>query len=126
MPKTTKSLASMSLDALVKLRTEIGDVLSQKAQALKAQLASLGSDFAEVGRTAVYGRKKSRAGQKVPAKYRHPKTGMTWAGRGMQPVWLREEIKKGAKRDDFLIGKRSKVAASRKKLSSKKAHPKKT
>jgi DNA-binding protein H-NS len=125
MRKSAKSLGSMSVDALVKLRAEIGDVLSRKAQALKAQLASLGSDYAEVGRIALYGRKKSRAGQKVPAKYRHPKTGMTWAGRGMQPVWLREEIKKGAKRDDFLIAKRSKVAASRKKLSSMKTRRKK-
>ena len=125
MPKTAKSLASMSVDALVKLRDEIGDVLSQRAQALKAQLASLGSDFAEVGRTAISGRKKSRAGQRVPAKYRHPKTGMTWAGRGMQPVWLRDEIKKGAKLDHFLIGKRSKVAASQKKSVSNKARRKK-
>jgi DNA-binding protein H-NS len=115
----------MSVDALVKLRDEIGAVLTQKAQALQKQLASLGSDYAEVGRIAVFGRKKSRAGQRVAAKYRHPKTGMTWAGRGMQPVWLRDEIKKGAKLDSFLIEKRSKVAAVRKKSVSKKTRRKK-
>jgi DNA-binding protein H-NS len=31
-------------------------------------------------------------GRKVPAKYRD-KEGNTWAGRGAQPVWLREKIK---------------------------------
>ena len=33
--------------------------LSQKAEVLKKQLAALGSDYAEVGRIAFYGRRKS-------------------------------------------------------------------
>lgn len=120
MRKSSKSLASMSVDALLKLRDQIGVVLTGRARALKKELASLGTD----GRTALYGKRRSTAGRKVPAKYRHPKTGMTWAGRGIQPVWLREEIKKGADRDDFLIEKRSKVAASRRKSGSKKSRRK--
>jgi len=96
-------LRSMSVDALLKLRHEVGVALSQKADALKKELASLGGDYAEVGRIAVYGRK----GHKVAPKYRNPQTGETWAGRGAQPVWMREALKAGKKPDDFLIDKRA-------------------
>jgi hypothetical protein len=40
----------------------------------------------------------------VPVKYRD-KEGNTWAGRGAQPVWLREKLKAGAKLEDFAIQK---------------------
>jgi DNA-binding protein H-NS len=110
MAKT--NLASMSIDALLKLRDEVGAALSRKADALKKELASLGSDYGDVGRIALYGRKK----RKVPAKYRNPKTGDTWAGRGAQPVWMREAIKAGKKPDDFLIDKK----AARKKVKRAK------
>jgi len=33
----------------------------------------------------------------VPAKYRDPKTGVTWSGRGRAPAWI------GKNRDKFLI-----------------------
>jgi DNA-binding protein H-NS len=45
----------------------------------------------------------SLVGRKLPAKYRHPRTGETWAGRGMQPTWLKQELKKGRKLMDFLV-----------------------
>lgn len=38
-----------------------------------------------------------RAGTPAPAKYRDPKTGKTWSGRGRAPAWL------GKNRDRFLI-----------------------
>jgi DNA-binding protein H-NS len=41
---------------------------------------------------------------KVPIKYRD-RTGNTWAGRGAQPVWLREKLKAGAKLQDFAVHK---------------------
>jgi len=53
-----RSLTTMSIDALLKLRDEIGSVLSTKADSLRKDLAALGHDFREVGRIAVYGRKK--------------------------------------------------------------------
>jgi len=106
-------LASLSINALVKMRDEVGSILSRRADALKKELQAIGDDYKEVGRIAVYGRKKTG---KVPAKYRHPKTGDTWAGRGAQPRWLTAEIKRGKKRDDFLI-----VKTPRKKKSKRKA-----
>ena len=38
---------------------------------------------------------------RVPVKYRGPH-GETWSGRGKLPNWLKLEIAKGAKREDFL------------------------
>jgi DNA-binding protein H-NS len=111
-----QNLTSLSVDALLQLRDEIGSVLSKKADNLKKELAALGADYAEFGRIALYGKKKkSLAGRKVEPKYRDPKSKMTWAGRGAQPVWMREAIKAGRKPEDFLIGKRVKKAGRKKK-----------
>jgi DNA-binding protein H-NS len=117
------NLASMSIDALLKLRDDVGAVLSRRADALKKELASLGADYAAVGRIAIYGKNK-RKGRKVAPKYRDRKSGATWAGRGAQPVWLRERLKAGAKLDDFLIKRPAKVAASGRKPAAKKSRRK--
>ena len=116
MPKT--SLASMSVEALFKLRDGVAAALGQKAEALKKELRSLGEDYAEVGRIAIYGRKRgsSLKGRKVAVKYRD-RSGNTWAGRGAQPVWLREKLKAGAKLEDFAVHK---------SVASRKASPKKS
>ena len=81
-----QNLASLSVDALLRLRDDIGSVLSERANALK-----------------------------VAAKYRDPKSKMTWAGRGAQQVWMREAIKAGKKPDDFLISRPAKKTRRRKK-----------
>jgi H-NS histone family len=82
MPRAP-SLSSMSVDALLKLRDDIGKVLSQKAVQLEDQLSKLGGEVGSGRR----GRGSAMKGRKVPAKYRD-KEGNTWAGRGAQPVWL--------------------------------------
>jgi DNA-binding protein H-NS len=93
----------MSVEALLKLREDVGIVLSQKANALKSQLSKLGVSTAGNGRR---GRGVSpMKGRKVAPKYRskaNPK--LTWAGRGATPRWMRDEMKKrGVKREAFLI-----------------------
>jgi DNA-binding protein H-NS len=100
------SLGSMSVEDLLKLRDDVGKVLSQKAVQLEAQLSKLGGE-AGGGRR---GRRSAMKGKKVPIKYRD-KEGHAWAGRGAQPVWLREKLKAGAKLEDFAV---QKTAASRK------------
>jgi len=102
MPRT--NLGSMSVEDLLKLRDDVGKLLSQKAVQLKAQLSKLGGEEGRRGRGSVM------KGRKVPAKYRD-KAGNTWAGRGAQPVWLREKLKAGAKLEDFAVHK---TAAARK------------
>jgi DNA-binding protein H-NS len=100
MKMARANLGSMSVEALLNLRDEIGKVLNQRAVQLQSQLSRLGGEMG-AGRR---GRGSSMKGRKVPIKYRD-KEGNTWAGRGAQPVWLREKIKAGAKLDDFAVEK---------------------
>ena len=110
MPRA--NLASMSVDALLKLRDDIGRVLIQKADQLKYQLSRLGTEIDGVRAS----RRSAMKGRKVPVKYRD-KDGNTWAGRGAQPVWLQAKLKAGAKLEDFAV---QKTAAAR-KASPRKA-----
>jgi DNA-binding protein H-NS len=117
MAKT--NLASMSIDALLTLRSDIERTLGRKAAQLKEQLSRLGD---EAGGYKKRGRGGSLIirGRKVAIKYRD-KSGNTWAGRGANPVWLREKLKAGAKLKNFAV---QKTVASRKASSrkSKKRH----
>jgi DNA-binding protein H-NS len=107
------NLASMSVDALLKLRQDIGNVLSRKATELKTQLSRLGGEIVgPLKRT----QRSSLKGRKVAIKYRDG-SGNTWAGRGAQPVWLREKLKAGAKLEDFSVHKT---------VASRKSSPKKS
>jgi H-NS histone family len=100
MEMARTNLGSMSVEALLKLRDDVGKVLSQKAVQLEAQLSRLGGEVGGGWR----GRGSAIKGRKVPAKYRD-KEGNAWAGRGVQPVWLREKLKAGAKLEDFAVQK---------------------
>jgi DNA-binding protein H-NS len=110
MEMARANLGSMSVEALIKLRDDIGKALNQRAAQLQSQLSRLGGEIGNRGRGS------SMKGRKVPAKYRD-KEGNTWAGRGAQPVWLREKLKAGAKLEDFAV---QPTAASR-KASPRKA-----
>jgi DNA-binding protein H-NS len=105
-----KSYATMSIEALVKLRDDVTEALSSRASELRRQLSSLtGGDGVGNGRTR--GRKPGRPkgsklnGRTVAAKYRSKKDPkLTWAGRGATPRWMRDEMKAGKlKREAFLI-----------------------
>jgi DNA-binding protein H-NS len=113
------NLAAMSVDALLKLRENVDSVLGRRAKDLEHQLLRLGGEGGARGRRG----RDARVGSKVPPKYRDAQSGATWAGRGAQPVWLREKLKKGAKLDDFLIER--KTAASRKSTVKKTRRRKK-
>ena len=67
---------------------------------LKAQLSRLGDELGYKKRS----RGSSLKGRRVAIKYRD-KFGNTWAGRGAQPIWLREKLKAGAKLEDFAVQK---------------------
>ncbi len=108
-----RSLAKMSLDALVQLRDDVAEAISNQAEALRAQLASLTGNAPRGGRSRAAPRKSKLAGRKVAPKYRD-KSGNTWSGRGAQPRWMTAAIKGGAKRGDFLIAKPAKKRAKRK------------
>jgi DNA-binding protein H-NS len=94
------NLARLDVPALLKLRDEIGAVLSQKADELKSQLARLGADMVGKNRRS---RVSALRGRKVAPKYRDPVTGDTWAGRGAKPRWLVARLKEGRKLPEFRI-----------------------
>src|SRR2546421_13075742 len=94
------NLVKMSVDALLKLRADVEAALSHRAKELESQLSRLGGEIGSKRKT----RKSSLKGRKVAVKYRD-KSGNTWAGRGAQPVWLRDKLKVGAKLEDFAVDK---------------------
>ena len=107
-----QNLGSMSVDALLKLRDDIGEALRRKADELKTQLSRLAGGIVGNGRR---GRKASTLkGRKAPIKYRD-RSGNHWSGRGAQPRWMTAAIKAGAKRDDFLVDKSARKVSRRKK-----------
>jgi DNA-binding protein H-NS len=99
-----QNLASMSIEALLKLRDDIGDALSRKADDLRSQLSRLGGG--PVGKVR-QGRASALKGRKAPIKYRD-RSGNVWSGRGAQPRWMTAAIKTGARREDFLVDKSAK------------------
>lgn len=92
----TPDIKSLSVPELVALRQDIDKQLQAHRVELQAQLAQI---------TSVDSRTSHVKGIKVPPKYRHPKTGETWTGRGGVAGWLAKEIAAGRKREDFLIDK---------------------
>jgi DNA-binding protein H-NS len=94
------NLTKMSVDALLKLRTDVGAALSRRAKELESQLSRLGGEVGSRTKT----RRSSLKGRKAAVKYRD-KSGNTWAGRGAQPIWLRDKLKAGAKLENFAVNK---------------------
>jgi DNA-binding protein H-NS len=104
MPRKS-NLASMSVDALFKLRDDVSKILSARTSELQDQLSRLtGSKSTGKRRGRPPGRGSKLRGKKVAPKYRGPR-GVTWSGRGLRPRWLVAELKKGRKLEHFAIKK---------------------
>jgi DNA-binding protein H-NS len=107
------SLAKMDIEALLALRSQVDAALNQHQRTLENQLRRMGvaDGRSDSSRSAL-------KGQKVKAKYRHPKTGETYAGRGAMAGWLKAELKGGKKLEDFLVDKSS-IKTARKAANKK-------
>jgi DNA-binding protein H-NS len=98
-------IEKMSLPELKDLRNRVDQAIAERAvteraevrKKLEAMAAAAGFSMQElVGAT----RKVST----VAIKYRNPKDAtQTWTGRGRPPRWLAEQMKKGAKKESFLV-----------------------
>ena len=110
-------LETKSIDELLALRDEIDGHLDKlvttEMKALEKRMARL-ADIAKDAKsksqkiqslTSGTPRKpsKRRKGKKVPIKFRDPKTGNAWSGRGLTPVWLRNYEADGGKRSDLAV-----------------------
>jgi DNA-binding protein H-NS len=91
-----KSVASMSIEALFKLRDEIGEAISSRASELQKQLEKL----TDTGK-----RKYTRKSKKVAPQFRSKKDPkLVWSGRGITPKWMKEEMKgTKLKKENFRI-----------------------
>jgi DNA-binding protein H-NS len=98
------SYASMTVDALLKLRDEVTEVLSSRASDLQRQLAQLTGSGKKRGRPAGKGRKTGK-GKKVATQFRSRKNPkLVWSGRGGTPRWMKEEMKgTKLKKENFRI-----------------------
>ena len=78
---------------------------------VKDSIAKFGLTAYELGFTAT-AKKSTTKGSKpqalgksgsVKPKYRDPKTGTTWTGRGRMPLWMASSISGGKQKEDYLI-----------------------
>jgi DNA-binding protein H-NS len=98
----SSNIKNLSVPQLLAMRSDIDRLLQSKRSELQAQLAQIGGEAVATRRAG------SIKGTKVAPKYRHPKTGETWSGRGGTAGWLAREIKAGRKKEEFLIAKPAK------------------
>lgn len=105
--------ASKRKDALSK-RKPIAGVRKQLLALAKAEGYTIAELFGDAGNRAAVTpapaaqrARKSTKGRKlgkVAPKYRNPENPKdTWSGRGMQPRWLAEQVRRGKYAADFLI-----------------------
>jgi DNA-binding protein H-NS len=76
-----------------------------KRSSLMHQLSQLDGEGArKPGRPAGKARLvKKRKGAKAAVKYRDPKTGDTWSGRGRMASWLAAKVEAGQKAEKYLV-----------------------
>lgn len=79
-------IAKLEAKAEALRRSELKTVIAQ----VKKTIAEFGLTAADLGlgRGAPKARGAARRGTKGAAKYRDPKTGQTWTGRGRPPAWI--------------------------------------
>jgi DNA-binding protein H-NS len=102
---TVAPLKSMSVAKLTDLKSKVEAAIAEKVMARRSELEM---ELSKLERHAPgHAKGRGRGGGKrgpVAPKYRNPKDpSQTWAGRGLQPLWMRDAIKSGKKLNSFLI-----------------------
>jgi DNA-binding protein H-NS len=80
-------------------RTERAEAINR----VRALMAEHGLTVADIGMKSAAAPKAQSSRGKVAPKYRHPETGETWTGRGLQPKWLKNALAQGRKISDFAL-----------------------
>ena len=101
-------LEKMSYAELSDLRNRIDAAMVEakgaEKRALRAKLEALAAESGLTVAEVMGGTRGQRKGSKVAAKYRNPKDpSQTWAGRGRQPLWLVDALRKGQKLESFAV-----------------------
>jgi DNA-binding protein H-NS len=120
------ALKSMSIDKLLKLKSQIEAALASKVTEQRRELELELSKLSRFQRGASRGAPRVARGPVAP-KYRNPENpAETWAGRGLHPRWLAEALKSGKKLEEFAIaptasaGQRKVVKKANRRSGSKK------
>ena len=90
-----KQLTEQLAKVQAQMEAARGKELTATIAQIKERIAEYGITAEELGFSSK--RPTSRKTGGLPPKYRDPKTGATWSGRGRAPAWL------GKKRERFLI-----------------------
>lgn len=111
-------IAKLEREAEELRRQELKNVIAQVRQAI-ADYGLTAADLGLVGRGRKAAVKKAGAARRSAgaAKYRDPKTGQTWTGRGRPPAW----IASAKNREAFLIDAPAAAPAAKKRAVAKKA-----
>ena len=113
-------IAKLEREAEELRRQELKNVIAQVRQAI-ADYGLTAADLGLTGRGRKAGGKAAGSRRSAgEAKYRDPKTGQTWTGRGRPPAW----IANAKNRDAFLIDAPAAAPAPKKRAAAKKAAPK--
>lgn len=91
--------AALEKQILETQRTERAEAINR----VRALMAEHGLSVADLGMKSGPAPKAQPARGKVAPKYRHPETGETWTGRGLQPKWLKNALAQGKKISDFAL-----------------------
>jgi DNA-binding protein H-NS len=99
------NLSTQELEDLIKIATGRKNEAMATARAsfldeVKTKAASLGMSLADLVGLGGGGQK---AAGPTGVKYRNPKTGETWSGRGRPARWITELEAKGQKREKFAV-----------------------
>jgi DNA-binding protein H-NS len=100
------NLSTQELDELIKVATgrkneELASAKASFLDEVKARAATLGMSLADL--VGLGGGKTAGAPGPTGVKYRNPKTGETWSGRGRPARWITELEAKGQKRENFAV-----------------------
>jgi len=115
-------LAGARKDQIRDARAQIESILKKSDLTIDDVYPTRAGRKAKAGK-AGDSRKGTKKGTKVAPKYRNPENGHTWTGRGRQPLWLADALKKrGASIEQFLIKgnspKRAAKKANRRKVKA--------
>ena len=91
----------------VELEKRIADaqkaVKNEAIMKIHALMNDAGLTLADLKSLAKPPKLPTRAGKAAAVKYRDKQTGQTWAGRGLQPKWLRTALESGRAIDEFAV-----------------------
>jgi DNA-binding protein H-NS len=108
--RNMNSFESMSFDDLLDLRERLDAFIADRLSAEERELETRLERIKRLKRPQAVspldaGPKKAvRRGGKLPPRYRNPEDpSQTWAGRGLQPRWLKQALKSGKKLSHFMV-----------------------